>query len=206
LPPRTWQDVLRDFLELSKLESKQIRLQVLRLVDALEREALDVFRRARSLERSPWTDPAGLAHYGRADIAGRLREKFASGHVDLADTATLDEQLEPLPAQWYRQGALLLDCANTLSVHVAAYEYRLVHLRQNDGGRAPSVAHDYLAAEQQRFGFDDDRVTQSLVSVGFIPDRETFIAQYRENVIKKHRLRWLKRQRKAWRAAKQRAW
>jgi hypothetical protein len=182
---------------LAKLESKKIRLQVLRLVEALEREALDAFRLARNLERAPWTDPAELARYGRAQIVGRLREKFASEHVGLADTATLDEQLEPLPVSWYRQGALLLDCANTLNVHVAAYEYRLAHLRQNDGGRAPSVAHDYLAAEQHHFGLDDERVTQSLVSVGFIPDRETFIAQFRENVIKKHRLRWRKRHRNA---------
>ena len=94
-----------------------------------------------------------------------------------------------------KQGALLLDCAEVLNVHVAAYEYRLLELRRHSGGRAPSVAHDYLAAEQHRFGLDDERVTQSLVDVGFIPGRETFVAQFRENVIKKHRLRWLKRQR-----------
>ena len=133
--------------------------------------------------------------HGRVEIVGRLREKFASEHVGLADTATLDEQLAPLPAHWYRQGAQLLDCAEALNVHVAAYEYRLLELRRHSGGRAPSVAHDYLAAEQHRFGFDDERVTQSLVGVGFIPGRETFVAQFRENVIKKHRLRWLKRQR-----------
>jgi hypothetical protein len=196
-PSKTWQDALATFLELSKLESKKIRLQVLQLVDALEREALDVFRLARHLERAPWTDPEELARYGRLQIVGRLREKFASEHVGLVDTATLDEQLEPQPPHWYRQGALLLDCAETLNTHVAAYEYRLVHLRQHDGGRAPSVAHDYLAAEQQRFGLDDDRLTWSLVEVGFIPGRETFVATYRENVIKKHRLRWLARQRKA---------
>lgn len=189
--------MLRDFLELSKLESKKIRLQVLKLVDALESEALDVFRIARRLERTLWTDPTDLARHGRLEIVERLRAKFTSEHVALAYVDTLDERLEPLPAHWYRQGCLLLDCAETLNVHVAAYEYRLVHLRQHDGGRAPSVAHDYLAAEQQRFGLDDDRVTWSFVDVGFIPSRETFVAQFRENLIKKHRLRWLGRQRKA---------
>ena len=31
--------------------------------------------------------------------------------------------------------------------------------------------------------------------VGFLPNRETYIAQFRENVVKKHRVRRLKRQR-----------
>jgi len=183
------------FLELSKLESKKIRLQVLQLVDALEGEALDVFRLARRLERKLWNDPAVLKNHGRAEIVKRLRARFASDHVALARVDTLDEQLDPLPAHWYRQGSLLLDCAEALNVHVAAYEYQLVHRREHDGGRAPSVAHDYLAAEQQRFGKSDEQVTQSLADVGFITSRETFMAHFRENVIKKHRLRWLKRQR-----------
>jgi hypothetical protein len=189
--------VLGTFLELSKLESKKIRLQVLRLVIALETEALDVFRIARRLERTLWTDPKELAHHGRLDIVEQLRSKFASEHVALAQVEILDERLDPLPGNWYRQGALLLDCAEALNVHVAAYEYRLHELRRHSGGRAPSVAHDYLAAEQHRFGFDDEHVTQSLVTVGFIPGRETFVAQFRENVIKKNRLRWLARKRGA---------
>ncbi|HEX8107575.1 MAG TPA: hypothetical protein VF516_07585, partial [Kofleriaceae bacterium] len=53
---------------LSKLESKKIRLQVLELVNALEREALDVFRLARRLERKLWNDPARLKSHGRAEI------------------------------------------------------------------------------------------------------------------------------------------
>jgi hypothetical protein len=57
------------------------------------------------------------------------------------------------------------------------------------------VGYIYLAAEQQRFGKSDEEVTRSLADVGFIPNRETYVAQFRENVIKKHRLRWLKRQR-----------
>jgi hypothetical protein len=62
-------DALRMFLELSKLESKKVRLQVLRLVDALESEALDAFRLARRLERKLWNDPAKLKSHGRAEIA-----------------------------------------------------------------------------------------------------------------------------------------
>lgn len=183
------------FLELSKLESKKIRLQVLELVNALEREALDVFRLARRLERKTWTDPKELARHGRPEIVQRLRAKFPSEHVDLARVDTLDEQLDPLlPSRWYHQGGLLLDCAEALNVHVAVYEYQLVHRRRHDGGRAPSVAHDYLATEQQRFSRSDEQVTQSLADIGFITSRETFVAHFRENVIKKHRLRWLKRQ------------
>jgi hypothetical protein len=183
------------FLELSKLESKKIRLQALKLVDALESEALDVFRLARRLERGTWTDPRELGRHGQSEVVRRLRAKFATEHGDLALVDTLDEQLGPLPVHWHRQGGLLLDCAETLNAHVAVYEYQLVHQRRHDGGRAPSVARDYLAAEQQRFGRSDEQVTQSLVDADFITGRETFVAHFRENVIKKHRLRWLKRQR-----------
>jgi hypothetical protein len=52
-----------------------------------------------------------------------------------------------------------------------------------------------LARRLERKTRSDDQVTQSLVDVGFITGRETFVAHFRENVIKKHRLRWLKRQR-----------
>ena len=86
-------------------------LDRLQLVDALESEALDVFRLARRLERGTWTDPDKLARHGRSEVVQRLRAKFASEHVDLASVDTLDEQLDPLPAHWYRQGGLLLDCA-----------------------------------------------------------------------------------------------
>ena len=188
-------DALRAFLELSKLETKKIRLQALKLVDALESEALGAFKIARRLELTLWNDPAVLKSYGRADILKRLNAKFASDHVDLAQVDTLDEQLDPSPKAWYRQGASLLECAETLSVHVAVYEYQLVHLRRYPGGRAPSVAYICLAGEQHRFDKSDEQVTRSLVDVGFIQGRETFIAQFKENVIKKHRLRWLERQR-----------
>ena len=40
------------------------------------------------------------------------------------------------------------------------------------------------ALNVHRFGLDDERVTQSLVGVGFIPGRETFVSQFKENVIK----------------------
>jgi hypothetical protein len=167
----------------------------LKLVDALEGEALTAFKIGRRLERELWNDPAQLRSHGRAEIVQRLRAKFASEHVDLARVNTLDEQLGPLPRSWYRQGDLLLDCAEALNVHVAVYEYQLCFLRRHEGGRAPSVAYDYLAAEQQRFGKSDEQVAGSLVYVGFLPNRETYVAQFRENVVKKHRLRWLARQR-----------
>lgn len=183
------------FLELAKLERKATRLQVLRLKDAVEREALEVFRLGRRLERKLWTDPKDLAQHGRAKIVDRLREKYATEHVGLANTASLDEQLGLAPPRWYRQGGLLLDCAEALTVHVAVYEYLLIHRREREGGRAPSVAHDYLAGEQQQFKRSDEQVTRSLVDVGFITDSETFIDHFRENVIKRHRLRWLKRNR-----------
>lgn len=181
------------FLELAKLENKRIRLQVLKLVDALEREALAVFRLGRRLERKMWADPKELARHGRKLIVERLREKFATEHVGLANTDKLDEQLDAAPSHWHRQGGLLLDCAETLNEHVAVYEYLLVQRRMHDGGRSPSAAHDYLASQQVRFKLSDERVTRSLADVGFITNSETFIAHFRENVIKRHRLRWLKR-------------
>lgn len=180
-------------MELSRLEGKKIRLQALKLVDALESEALGAFKVARRLELTLRIDPTLLKSYGRDEILKRLRKRFASDHVDLAQVDTLAEQLDPSPKDWYRQGASLLDCAETLSTHVAVYEYQLIHFRRYAGGRAPSVAYVYLAAEQQQFGKTDEQVTRSLVDVGFIQSRETFVAQYRENVIKKHRLRWLER-------------
>ena len=181
------------FLELAKLENKRIRLQVLQLVDELEREALAVFRLGRRLERKTWTDPKELGDHGRTAIVERLCKKFATEHVDLANTDSLDEQLDPPPQHWRRQGSLLLDCAEELRVHVAVYEYLLVHRREHDGGRSPSAAHDYLAGEQHRFQLSDEQVTRSLADVGFITKTETFIANFQENVIKKHRQRWLKR-------------
>lgn len=192
-PSRTWMDALRAFLELSRLESKKIRLQALRLVDALESEALGAFKIARRLELKLRNDPAALRSYGRAEIVERLRDKFATSHVDLAQVDTIVEELDPRPRDWYRQGALLLDCAETLNAHVTVYESQLRGLRRHGGGRAPSVAYIYLVAEQQRFGKSDEEVTRSLADVGFIPNRETYLAQFRENVIKKHRLRWLER-------------
>jgi hypothetical protein len=75
-------DALRAFLELSRLESKKIRLQALRLVDALESEALGAFKIARRLELKLRNDPVTLRSYGRAEIVERLRDKFATSHVD----------------------------------------------------------------------------------------------------------------------------
>ena len=207
------------FLWLVRLESKKIRLQVLKLVDALEAEALDVFRVGRGLERNPWAFPskftpkfvhaeqeelitrlraqlaAKLTRYGRGDIVTNLRAKFASEHVDLADTDSLDAKLDRTPQRWYRQGLLLLDCADTLSTHLAIYEYQLIRRRRNQGGRAPSAAHAFLAEQQIKFDYSDEYVTRSLVEAGFIRGHTTFVANYQENVIKKHRLRWLERDR-----------
>lgn len=194
-PPRIWPDALQAFLELSKLEGKKIRLQALKLVEAIESEALAVFKIARRLELTLPNDPAVLKDYGRDEILKRLRKKFAADHVELAHVDTIDEQLGPSAKEWYRQGTSLLDCAETLSTHVAVYEYQLIHFRRFEGGRAPSVAFIYLAAEQQRFNKTDEQVARSLAAINVISSRETFIAQYKENVIKKHRLRWLQRQR-----------
>lgn len=186
------------FLELSKLESKKIRLQALKLVLALEQEALAVFQIGRLLERElpvfDVYDANILTRYGRSAIIARLNEKFAAEHIGLANLDALAEQLgadaQSAP-NWYRQGLSLLDCAHTLDIHVALYEYRLSELRleRSSEGRAPSVAHDYLATEQERWGRSDEQVTASLVVARFIPSRETYVASFRENVIKKHRLR-----------------
>src|SRR5262245_17814690 len=93
-PSRTWMDALRAFLELSRLESKKIRLQALGLVDALESEALGVFKIARRLELKLRNDPVTLRSYGRAKIVERLRDKFATSHVDLAQVDTIVEELD----------------------------------------------------------------------------------------------------------------
>jgi hypothetical protein len=191
--------VIRMFMNLSRLENKRIRLQVLRLVDALRAEALTVFRFGRMLERElPFYDPYDpdrLTRYGRAAIVARLNDGFAAQHVALANVDTLIEQLaanaQAAPS-WYQQGLLLLDCAHTLDVEVAVYEYMLIQLRVErnaDDGRSPSVAHDFLATEQERWGRTDEQVTSSLVIARFITNQETFVANYRENVIKRHRLR-----------------
>ena len=167
----------------------------MKLIDALENEALGAFKVARRLELTLRIDPTLLKSYGRDEIRERLRKRFASDHVDLAHVDTLVEQLDPLPKDWYYQAASLLDCAETLRTHVTVYEYHLKSFRRHTGGREPSVAYVYLAAEQQQFGKTDEQVARSLADLGFTGTSEPRIAQFRENVIKKHRLRWLERMR-----------
>lgn len=131
----------------------------------------------------------------RSPIVTRLNEGFAAQHVALANVDTLIEQLAAnaqAAPNWYQQGLLLLDCAYTLDVEVAVYEYMLIQLRlERDAadGRSPSVAHDFLATEQERWGRTDEQVVASLVIARLIPNGETYLARYRENVIKRHRLR-----------------
>jgi len=203
-PGDTWDDVIRTFIALTRLESQRIRLQVLKLVDELKAQALTVFELGRMLEcgrpfYDPY-DPDRLTRYGRDAIVAELNQAFAAEHIALANTDTLLVQLAATAQaapDWYRQGLLLLDCAHTLRLQVAVYEYRLIQLRiersaegaEDAEGRAPSVAYDYLATEQERWGRTDVQVTASLVIAQFIPSNETFIARYQENVIKRHRLR-----------------
>ena len=190
--------MIRTFIALTRLESQRIRLQVLQLVDALKAQALDVFELGRRLEcgrpiYDPY-DPDILTRYGRGAIVAALNQRFAAEHITLANTDTLLVQLAAnaqAAPDWYRQGLLLLDCAYTLGLEVASYEYRLNQLRleRNAEGRAPSVAYDYLATEQERWGRNDAQVTASLVIARFLSSNETFLARYQENVIKRHRLR-----------------
>jgi hypothetical protein len=190
-PAEEWSEVVDSFREMLQLESKTARRQALRLMRALEGEALAIFKVARRLE-DPAVTPKDYdklrAHHARSAIVDRLRQGFAEKHVALAHLDDLYERIGLLSKHWYRQGGTILDRVEALRVNLALYEWRLKTIRRHSGGRAPSVAWDFLVAEQAQRGLSDEEVMKSLVRVGHIADQEINRLLLQEN-IKKHRQR-----------------
>lgn len=181
-------DRFRDMLQ---LETRTARRQVRRLMLALDREALAIFKVARRLEDPGVTpkDPDKLrVHHGRSGIVARLREELAEKYIALAHLDDLDERIGLLSRHWYRQGGMILDRVEMLRVNFAAYEWQLRWIRRRPGGRAPSVAWDFLVDEQERRGLSDEDVMRSLVRVGYAADQEISRISLQEN-IRKHRQR-----------------
>ena len=141
-----WRRTIDFFLVLRTLGSAASRRRAEKLAEALEREALDVFRVARQLENElpPVLDLKDRAvKHGRPSIVARLRD-FTKRHVDLAQLDDLDEQIGRSSASWYSQGGLLLDAAERVRARMAAYEY--VDVRRPEG-EPGTVAWSYLTAE-----------------------------------------------------------
>jgi hypothetical protein len=190
-PAEEWIEVVDSFREMLQLESKPARRHVLRIMHALEREALAIFKVARRLE-DPAVTPKDYdklrLHHARSAIVGRLREDFAEKLVAIAQLDDLYERIGLLSKHWYRQGGMILDRVEALRVRLAIYEWRLKTIRRRSGVRAPSVAWDFLVAEQAQHGLSDEEVMKSLVRVGHIADQEINRLLLQEN-IKKHRQR-----------------
>ena len=138
-----WRRVLKGFTELLPLESKADRRQVRRLMQALDGEALEVFRIARRLE-TPFMIPMKFddlrARYGRTEVHKRLSRSFTGTQVKLARLDKLDERVGQLHTDWYRQGGVILDRVEALRVSVELYEDLLTRTPRNTSGRGRSVA------------------------------------------------------------------
>lgn len=158
---------------------------------ALDREALAIFKVARQLE-DPSVTPKDFdklcARHGWLGIAARLRDDFAEKQVAIAYLDHLDERIGALSRHWYRQGGMILDRVEMLRVNLAVYEWQLRWIRRRPGGRAPSVAWDFLIEEQERRGLSDEDVMRSLVRAGYAADQEVSRLSLQEN-IRKHRQR-----------------
>jgi hypothetical protein len=183
--------VVDSFREMLQLESKTARRQALRLMHALEREALAIFKVARRLE-DPDVTPKDYdklrAHHARSAIVDRLRENFTEKHGALVHLDDLYERIGLLSKHWYRLGGMILDRVEALRVKLAVQKWRLGKIRRRPGGRAPSVVWDFLVTEQTQPGLADEEVMKSLVRVGHIADQEINKLLLQEN-IKKHRQR-----------------
>lgn len=157
---------------------------------ALDREALMIFKVARRLEDrvTPKNYDRLRVYHGRSGIVARLREDLAERHVTLAHLDDLDERIGALSKHWYRQGGTILDHVEMLRMSLAVYEWQLRVIRRRPGGRAPSVAWDFLVEEQERRGLSDKDVMRSLVRVGYAADQEVSRISLQEN-IRKHRQR-----------------
>ncbi len=179
-----WRRTIDFFLVLRTLGSAASRRRADKLAEALEREALDVFRVARRLENElpPVLDLKERAvEHGRPSIVARLRD-FTKRHVDLAQLDDLDEQLGRSAASWYRQGGLLLDALERVRAHVAAYEYVDAQRPPDEPG---TVAWSYLTAEAVRWGASDGEVAQRLADAGYVQDDRDMIRRIDRALIDK---------------------
>lgn len=162
-----WRRTIDFFLVLRTLGSGASRRRAEKLAEALEHEALDVFRVARRLENTlpPVLDLKERAvEHGRPSIVARLRD-FTKRHVDLAQLDDLDEQIGRSSASWYRQGGLLLDAAERVRSNVAAYEYVDVRRPSDEPG---TVAWSYLTAEAKRWSASDGEVARRLKAARYV--------------------------------------
>lgn len=96
--------------------------------------------------RRTTTSCALRAHHARSAIVDRLRLDFAEKHVELAHLDDLYEWIGLLSKHWYRQGGMDLGRVEALRVRLALYEWRVRAIRRRSGGRAPSVAWDFLVS------------------------------------------------------------
>jgi hypothetical protein len=202
-PAEAWSVVVAYFQRMSPLETETARRLIRRLMFALDREALAIFKVGRRLE-DPDVTPRGYdklrVHHGRAAIVDRLREEdFADRHVALAQLDDLYDRVGLLSRHWYAQGGMILDSVASLRVSLELYEFQLGKIRRPPGenkprgrkrGRKPSVAWHFLIGEQVRRGLSDEEVARSLARAGYIADQEGPRRSLQES-IRKRRARHL---------------
>ena len=181
-----WRRAIDLFLALRMLGSLASRRRVEKLAQALEREALDVFRVARKLEGGLLLvldlKERAVTH-GRAAIVARLRD-FPGRYVELAGLDTLDDRIGQGSASWYRQGGLLLDAAERVRGYVSAYQYIDLRRPEDEPG---TVAWSYLIAQAARWNARDGEVARRLDAAGYVgADADVFDLKHS---IQKHRLR-----------------
>lgn len=181
-----WRRLIDLFQALRMLRSAASQRRVEKLAQALEREALDVFRVARELENGvvPVLDleERTVAH-GRGAVVARLRD-FTRRYVDLAKLDALDERVGRSFPHWYRQGGLLLDAAERVRTSVHAYRY--IEIRRPEDERG-TVAWGYLIAQAKKWGASDGEVARRLADAGYVRT-EIDVFNLGKNV-QKHRLR-----------------
>jgi hypothetical protein len=190
-----WPDKAEYFLKLYAIDTAHARLQVRKLMRALDAEALEVLRVARRLETRMMDYPPSEQYAGPAILA-RLGNKFTKRHVDLAELVDLAPRLSRLSKSWYAQGGKLLDGVEQLRIDLALYEHQLAAFqgprKRGAGGRSVSIAWAYLIQAAVRLNATDEEVAQYLVRAGFIPPHEIDILRLKET-IGKHR--WRRRRR-----------
>ena len=186
-----WRSTIKVFFVLRALGSAAARRHAEKLAEAIDREALDVFRVARRLESgSPRLayvqelniDKLATGH-SKDSIIGSLRD-FTKAHVNFARLDDLQEQLGRTPESWYRQGRLLLDAAMRVRNNVELYRY-IDHDRLVD--EAGTVAWSYLIKHIKRWQASNGEVARRLKAAGY-PGVDRDLFHLKEN-IKKHRLR-----------------
>lgn len=182
-PDKEWRRVYASFKTFLALGSIESREDAEKFADELDQEALEALRIARRLEIAYSSEDIAprLLRHSRARILGRLR-KFGR----LVDLVRLDTLLDPIREEsedWFHQGFVLLDAADSMRTQVSLYEGFAAVRSKDDQG---TVAWRYLIMHQRKWGLSNTDLAVLLASVGYIPDDPRSIARLARGAIRKH--------------------